>query len=356
MPDRPRIPSRGSGPIPGRRILFVLPVFASTATAVAQSGGTGGSGADSGALLIFALAAALLLIALFGCAMLCRRRRAQSDQEGLLSHRVDALQEQLIEREKLASLGQLTAGIAHEIKNPLNFVTNFSDLSIELIEELRGTKSEEEREDILAALAQNLEKISEHGHRADEIVRSMMLHARGGNTARETADLNRLISESAHLAYHAMRAQQDGFNCTIDLELDGQLPHPAIVRPDIGRVLLNILQNAMQAVHARTRAGEPGYEPRVAVTSEAAGDRVRVRIRDNGPGIPEAIRARIFEPFFTTKGVDKGTGLGLAIARDIITVAHEGSIHFEAVADGGTEFVIELPVQAGRPTSAGGMA
>ncbi|MBR9975839.1 MAG: two-component sensor histidine kinase [Bacteroidetes bacterium] len=326
-----------------------MPAFASTATAAAQSGGNNGSSGGIGGLLLFAVASALLLLAIIGCAVMCRRRRAQSDQEGLLSHRVDALQQQLIEREKLASLGQLTAGIAHEIKNPLNFVTNFSDLSIELIEELRGTTSEGEREDILAALAQNLEKISEHGHRADEIVRSMMLHARGGNTARERADLNRLISESAHLAYHAMRAQQDGFNCTIDLELDEQLPQPAIVRQDIGRVLLNILQNAMQAVHARTRAGEPGYEPRVAVTSEHAGDRVRVRIRDNGPGIPESIRAQIFEPFFTTKGVDKGTGLGLAIARDIITAEHEGSIHFEDAAEGGTEFVIELPVRAGSP-------
>lgn len=309
----------------------------------------GGLTDSTAGTMLVVLVVALLLFAAVSWAVIHRRRRERADQEGLQSHRIDALQKQLIEREKLASLGQLTAGIAHEIKNPLNFITNFSDLSVELLEELRRAERAEEREDILASLRQNLAKISEHGHRADEIVRSMMLHARGGSTARESADLNRLISESTHLAYHAMRAQQDGFNCTIDLELDERLPRTDIVRQDIGRVLLNILQNAMQSVHMRVHSGGKDYEPRIAVRSEAAGALARVRIRDNGTGIPPAIRARIFEPFFTTKEADRGTGLGLSIARDIVADQHGGRISVEEVDGGGAEFVIELPVHADAP-------
>ena len=329
-------------PFPSLRLMpAMLPVF--TAAATAQDGANTGA---TGGLEAFVFAAVLLLAAVLLAAMCVRRRRVTADTHGLQSHRIDALQKQLIEREKLASLGQLTAGIAHEIKNPLNFVTNFSDLSVELLEELRHAGNEEEREEILAALRQNLAKISEHGHRADEIVRSMMLHARGGSTTRESADLNRLISESTHLAYHAMRAQQDGFNCAIDLELDEGLVHPPIVRQDIGRVLLNILQNAMQSVHARARAGEKGFAPRVAVSSDGAGGAVRVRIRDNGTGIPAEIREHIFEPFFTTKEADRGTGLGLSIAHEIIVDQHGGRITVEDVPGGGAAFVIELPLQA----------
>ncbi len=296
-------------------------------------------------LLIVAAAAVLLSAICLWLRFTGQRRRENDEERALLQKRLEAAQRQLIEREKLASLGQLTAGIAHEIKNPLNFVTNFSDLSREFLQELRSAVSEEEREEILISLQQNLAKISEHGHRADEIVRGMMLHARGGSTEHEAADLNALITESVHLAYHAMRAQQDGFNCTIELELDEKLPHPPIVRQDIARVLLNITQNAMQAVHQRKKGGDPGFAPMVWVRSSMKDDMVLISIRDNGPGIPDALKQRIYEPFFTTKAAGTGTGLGLSIAADIVTKGHGGHLRIQDAVDGGAEFVIELPLQ-----------
>jgi signal transduction histidine kinase len=340
MRDRPVLPPSSVGVIPVLcYAMMMLPAL--PAAAAAQTG----DAPDSTAALIVIVLLALLLTVCFAAWILLRRRSfALSEQLGLQSHRIDALQQKLIEREKLASLGQLTAGIAHEIKNPLNFVTNFSDLSRELIEELQSASSEEERDEILASLRQNLLKISEHGHRADDIVRGMMLHARGGSTSREAVDLNALISESAHLAYHAMRAQQDGFNCTIELELEQALPHPPIVRQDIGRVLLNIMQNAMQAVHQREKSGEHGYAPKLWVQSTTVEGHVEVRIRDNGPGIAPEVRERIFEPFFTTKEADKGTGLGLSIARDIVVTQHGGRIRAEDAPGGGAQFVLELPL------------
>lgn len=294
-------------------------------------------------MLLLVLLILLLLASTLVCLVQRRRGRAHAGMAETQARRIEMLQAQLIEREKLASLGQLTAGIAHEIKNPLNFVTNFSDVSRELIEELSAAGTAEERDEILVALRQNLLKISEHGHRADEIVRGMMLHARGGSTAREPADLNALISESTHLAYHAMRAQQDGFNCTVELDLASSLPHPPIVRQDIARVLLNILQNAMQAVHQRERRGESGYVPRVLVRSAIADGGIAVTIEDNGEGIPPRIRDRIFEPFFTTKESDKGTGLGLSIAQDIVVAQHGGRIHVHDAPGGGASFALFLP-------------
>jgi two-component system, NtrC family, sensor kinase len=342
MRGRCWLPLNGDGLSPGSFFPLVLLSGLIPAFARAQPSADGGS-PDRG-LIVLLLFIVLLITAIVAIGVLGWRRRDMKERIGLLSHRVDALQQQLIEREKLASLGQLTAGIAHEIKNPLNFVTNFADLSRELIEELQGAETVEDRNEILASLRQNLTKISEHGHRADDIVRGMMLHARRGNSEREVVDLNALISESAHLAYHAMRAQQDGFNCTIALELEESVPHPRIVREDIGRVLLNIMQNAMQAVHSREKSGEPGYAPLMTVHSTSMSDRVVVRIRDNGPGIPDEIRDRIFEAFFTTKGADKGTGLGLSIAHDIVVTQHGGAMRVEHPAEGGAEFVIELPV------------
>lgn len=312
-------------------------------TVVAASPREGGTAVPLWALLLLAL----FVVALLGVTVICiiqrRRCRADSRIQEWQARRIETLQAQLIDREKLASLGQLTAGIAHEIKNPLNFVTNFSDVSRELIEELQAATTAEERDEILAALRQNLLKISEHGHRADEIVRGMMLHARGGSTVREPADLNALISESAHLAYHAMRAQQDGFNCTVELELEDPLPPPSIVRQDIARVLLNILQNAMQAVHQREKRGESGYVPRVLVRSAISDGGIEVTVEDNGVGVPAESRDRIFDPFYTTKEADKGTGLGLSIAKEIVETQHGGHIHVQDASGGGARFILSLP-------------
>ncbi|MFA6233424.1 MAG: ATP-binding protein [Bacteroidota bacterium] len=318
--------------------LVVTPAIAQTASSEGRSGIL--------SVLTFTLVAlAAVLFATCLYFLFSRRRQRETLQEvEVLKLRLEATQHQLIEREKLASLGQLTAGIAHEIKNPLNFVTNFSDLSCELLEELRVAETVEEREEIRMALQQNLIKISQHGHRADEIVRGMMLHARAGSTQHEAVDLNALISESVHLAYHAMRAQQDGFNCTIELDLDESLPHPPIVREDIARVLLNISQNAMQAVHEKQKTVQSGYVPRISVRSMVEGDIVVVHVSDNGPGIPAAVKERIYEPFFTTKAAGTGTGLGLAIAQDIITKGHGGRLHVKDAPDGGADFIIELPL------------
>ncbi len=324
-------------------VLSILPAFSAWAQ-VPTNTQNGDNGTMNLVLLIVASAALVLCAFCLSFRFLRRRQRDATAELGLLRQRLEAAQLQLIEREKLASLGQLTAGIAHEIKNPLNFVTNFSDLSRELLQELRSAESEEDREELLTSLLQNLAKISEHGHRADEIVRGMMLHARGGSTEHEAVDLNALITESVHLAYHAMRAQQDGFNCTIELDLDEKLPHPPIVRQDIARVLLNISQNALQAVHQRQKDGDPGFAPMVWICSRVEGAHVSVSIRDNGPGIPEAIKKRIYEPFFTTKAAGTGTGLGLSIASDIVTKGHGGRLLVEDAPGGGAEFIIELPL------------
>lgn len=287
------------------------------------------------------------LIALLGiCVLLCTwlRGRKTSREAATLAGQLEAVQHQLREREKLASLGQLTAGIAHEIKNPLNFVTNFAELSQELIEDLRAAKTEEERGEILVDLQRNIDKISEHGYRAAEIVRGMMLQARQGTPVREAVDINALISESVHLAYHSMRAQQDGFNCSIDLELDETLPRPKIERQAIARVLLNIAQNAMQAVHEKQKSAGPGYDPRILLRSSIAEDAIIIALRDNGPGIPPRIKSRVFDPFFTTKTASEGTGLGLTIAHDIVVQEHGGRLTVHDVPNGGTEFIIQLPL------------
>ncbi len=287
------------------------------------------------ALIIAGLAVVLLAV----CIYLGKTRNQKRDSTQELEEmklRIEAMQRQLIEREKLASLGQLTAGIAHEIKNPLNFVTNFADLSRELLEELPSAATPEDREEIRSALEQNLAKISEHGHRADEIVRGMMLHARAGSSVHEHVDLNALISESVHLAYHAMRAQQDGFNCTIELDLDEAVPHPDIVREDIARVLLNVSQNAMQAVHEKQKSGNRAYVPLVSVRSCVEGDTVVVHGNHHQRCLMERTREHIYEAFFTTKAAGAGTGLGLSIAYDIIKNGHHGEMRVTETLEGGS--------------------
>lgn len=262
-------------------------------------------------------------------------------------------QQQLVQQEKLASLGQLTAGIAHEIKNPLNFITNFAEVNEELSEELREELSEfpdvlQKVEDLLVDLRQNAGVIKQHGRRADAIVRSMMAHARTGTGERELVNFNDLIDEHVELAYHGKRAQVPGFPAQIDRDYAPDVGHVEVVPQEIGRVVLNLVTNAFDAV-AEHVAGQNGqYVPHVRVSTRRSGGMVELRIEDNGPGISDEVRDRIFEPFFTTKAAGSGTGLGLSMSYDIITQSHGGTLEVERAQDGGAAFVVRLPARKGK--------
>ncbi len=258
-----------------------------------------------------------------------------------------ASQQQLIQQEKLASLGQLTAGIAHEIKNPLNFVTNFADLSAELIGELESEHSPEERKQILSDLKKNFEKITHHGKRADSIVKNMLDHSRGSKGEQQLTDINQLSSEFFDLAYHGMRATVADFNCEMKRDLGQGLPSINVVAQDISRVLLNLFNNAFYAVMEKSNKNDRDilkYNPEVSLTTLLSNDRVVLKIRDNGNGIPTELKEKIFNPFFTTKPTGKGTGLGLSLSYDIVK-AHGGEISVESNQDEFTEFIIALPLQ-----------
>ncbi|HXX63742.1 MAG TPA: ATP-binding protein, partial [Bacteroidota bacterium] len=267
-----------------------------------------------------------------------------------------ATQEQLVQQEKLASLGQLTAGIAHEIKNPLNFVNNFSSVSVELLDEaLEEMKSSPagsrkgEIEQILGEVKSNLTKIVEHGTRADGIVKSMLHHSRGGSGKMEPTDLNGLVREYVNLAFHGMRAGKNPINVQIDLELDGSVGKASLVVEDFSRVIINICQNAFDAMREKVNAGTGGratvpYAPALRVRSRRDSQRIVLEIEDNGPGIPEAIRDKILQPFFTTKKGTQGTGLGLSISHDIVK-AHRGELSIAANETGGARFLIGLPAE-----------
>jgi signal transduction histidine kinase/HAMP domain-containing protein len=265
-----------------------------------------------------------------------------------------AAQANLIQAEKMASLGQLTAGIAHEIKNPLNFVNNFAELSHELLDELKAVidapadaDGAGERRELMTTLDGNLAKISEHGRRADGIVRSMLLHSRGDAGERRQSDLNALVEEALNLAYHGARAQDQTFNVTFERDLDPGLGPVETVPQDITRVFLNLFTNAFYAVNKRRReGGEPGYAPLVRLATRNRDDMVEVRVRDNGIGMPAEVRDKAFTPFFTTKPTGEGTGLGLSISYDIVVQEHGGSIAVDSEAGQFTEFTIRLPRRA----------
>ncbi|GAB4239680.1 MAG: hypothetical protein Kow00121_66290 [Elainellaceae cyanobacterium] len=268
-------------------------------------------------------------------------------------------QAQIIAQEKLASLGALTAGIAHEIKNPLNFINNFAELSVELTEELtqelatvlNGHKEQLEPDDrayiaeLLADLNQNAQKINEHGKRADKIVHSMLMHSRGQRANRQLTDINALLAEAVNLAYHGMRAQDTSFNVAIETHYDEHLEPIWVVSSDISRVFLNIVNNACYATHAKASlVGD--YSPQLTVSTCNLEQQIEVRIRDNGLGVPEEARDKIFEPFFTTKPSGKGTGLGLSMSHDIVVQEHQGKIQLETESGKYTEFIITLPKTA----------
>jgi signal transduction histidine kinase len=278
-----------------------------------------------------------------------------SDRTQALSTTLDQLkatQAQIIAQEKLASLGGLTAGIAHEIKNPLNFINNFAELAVELTDELREelqrqqdqleVSSREYIGELLADLSQNAQKIHQHGQRADKIVRGMLMHSRGERADRQSTDLNALLDEAVTLAYHGIRAQDTSFNITIQKSYDDRLPPLMIVASDMSRVFLNLVNNACYATHAKAKT-QSDDSPTLNIGTKDLGAQVEIRIRDNGSGIPPDIQNRIFEPFFTTKPTGEGTGLGLSISHDIIVQAHRGAIEIDTQFGEYTEFIITLP-------------
>ncbi|WP_194973333.1 sensor histidine kinase [Aquiflexum lacus] len=271
-------------------------------------------------------------------------------------------QAQLIQSEKMASLGELTAGIAHEIQNPLNFVNNFSEVSAELVEEMqeaRAKKQDEKREargerpdeseeledEILEDIKQNLEKINHHGKRADAIVKGMLEHSRTGSGEKELTDINSLANEYLNLAYQSFKSKNKEVEISLITDLDPSLPKIDIIRSDIGKVLLNILNNAFYAVGK----GHVGTEhalslpPTITVSTKNLGDKIEISVKDNGPGIPDAIKNKIFQPFFTTKPTGQGTGLGLSLSYDIVK-AHGGELRVESQEYEGSEFIIQLPL------------
>ena len=271
-----------------------------------------------------------------------------------------AAQVQLVQQEKLASLGQLTAGIAHEIKNPLNFVNNFSDLSEELIGELKEAMERgdlDEATEIATDIGRNLKKIHQHGTRADGIVKSMLLHSRGGSGMREPTDINGVVREYVNLAFHGMRAGKNPINVDIDLQLDEGLGEVPLIAEDFSRVVLNLCNNAFDAMRDKLNAGVSGnsepqkYLPKLTVITKKDRDAVTIRIQDNGSGIPDDVRDKILQPFFTTKKGTQGTGLGLSITNDIIK-AHGGELDVESSTQTGTAFMIRLMSKAKAPVSA----
>jgi len=255
-------------------------------------------------------------------------------------------QDQLVHAEKMASLGELTAGIAHEIKNPLNFINNFSDVTRELVEEMiqeLKNGDADEADSIAKDVIQNLEKIVHHGQRADSIVRGMLQHSRSGNGQKEPTDLNALADEYLRLAYHGLRAKDKSFNAKMETDYDSSAGKLNVVPQDIGRVLLNLLTNAFHAVTERKQNEPEGYEPTIWVGTRITDTGMELTVRDNGNGIPAAIRDKIFQPFFTTKPTGQGTGLGLSMSYDIVTKGHGGQINISSDNGNGTTFTIVLP-------------
>jgi GAF domain-containing protein len=261
-------------------------------------------------------------------------------------------QDRLVQTQKLASLGQLTAGIAHEIKNPLNFVNNFSGVSVELIDELQealedvslNEKRPSEITELMDTLRGNLDKVMQHGKRADAIVKNMLLHSREGSGEHRLVDINALVEESLNLAYHGARAEKQGFNITMEKSLDPTAGEVAVFPQDITRVLLNLISNGFYAATKRKAEVNGGdYEPTLSAATKSLGDRVEIRIRDNGTGIPPEVKDKLFSPFFTTKPAGEGTGLGLSISHDIIVKQHGGSIEVDTQPGEFTEFRIVLP-------------
>ena len=277
-----------------------------------------------------------------------KRKAIEETNEALQQslENLKATQSQLIQSEKMASLGELTAGIAHEIQNPLNFVNNFSEVSNELIDEMYEEIEKgdmEEAKFIAADIKQNLEKITHHGKRADAIVKGMLQHSRNNNGQREPTDINVLTDEYLRLAYHGLRAKDKSFNATLNTDFDDTIGKISIVPQDIGRVILNLITNAFYAVDEKNKENLKDYLPTVSVSTKKKEDNLEIKVIDNGKGIPKEVIDKIFQPFFTTKPTGQGTGLGLSMSYDIVTKGHGGKLKVKTEENKGTTFTIELP-------------
>ncbi len=313
-------------------------------------------------LILMGTLLSVLLIVTIASFLLWRNNRFKQMANAKMEkayHELKAAQSQLIQSEKMASLGELTAGIAHEIQNPLNFVTNFSEVNRELISELVEEVNKGNTEEVKALandIKENSEKINHHGKRADAIVKGMLQHSRSSSGIKEPTDINELCDEYLRLSYHGLRAKDKSFNATIKTDFDKNIGNINIIPQDIGRVILNLLTNAFYAAPLPPEGGfkhpEYKHEPTVWVSTKKIGDKVEIKVRDNGPGIPKKILDKIFQPFFTTKPTGQGTGLGLSLSYDIIK-AHGGELKVEtkvaegsstaASAQAGTTFIILLP-------------
>jgi len=282
--------------------------------------------------------------------LVVERTAALTQQKEALEHaltELQAAQVQLVQSEKMASLGELTAGIAHEIQNPLNFVNNFSELSLELAQELREELEKPELDkslvqDLVRDLSQNQEKINRHGKRAASIVTGMLQHSRSSTGKKEPTELNALADEYLRLTYHGLRAKDKEFQAKMVAQLDPAVTTVDLIPQDFGRVLLNLINNAFYAVTQRKKEQPADYEPTVTVITRKTKTGVEIRIQDNGTGIPESLKAKIFQPFFTTKPTGQGTGLGLSLAYDIVTKGHGGKMEVRSQEGIGTEFIISL--------------
>src|SRR5665213_2428898 len=298
--------------------------------------------------------AILLLIAFF----LYRNNRKEKKAKNLLKDKNEVIeqtlnhlkstQSQLIQSEKMASLGELTAGIAHEIQNPLNFVNNFSEVNTELIDEFQTERNKTSRDfknedDILNDIKENEKKINMHGKRADFIVKGMLQHSRSGSGERQPTNINTLAEEFFKLSYQGLRAKDKAFNAEMITHLDVTLPKPNVVQQDIGRVLLNLFNNAFYAVNQKAKTVGADYKPEVILTTLRENGNLLIKVKDNGVGIPDAIKKKILQPFFTTKPTGEGTGLGLSLSYDILVKGHNGTLDINSVEGEGSEFIVRLP-------------
>lgn len=293
------------------------------------------------------MAGMLGLLGVIGVLIGISRQRKRSKEKIEKAYKeLRATQSQLIQSEKMASLGELTAGIAHEIENPLNFVNNFSEVSNELMEELKtelSSGNKEQATDLANDIKQNLEKINHHGKRADAIVKSMLQHSRASSGKKEPTDINALCDEYVRLAYHGFRAKDKSFQAKFDTQLDPSLPKASVVAQDISRIILNLINNAFYAVNEKSKAKDPSYEPRVTISTKNYGNKIEISVQDNGAGIPDQIKEKIFQPFFTTKPTGQGTGLGLSLSYDIVK-AHGGTLEVDT-HPGKTVFNVVLPLE-----------